>query len=208
MLGNNRSPIEKHIWKALKSFQNRDMEDSLYQIAPAIDVTAKKRYPDKLKVGERIKAFIFDEQPLIYYFSTQGTIKPEGIKIVMVDDNTNKPIGNHREHAGELADFIYHNIRCAQTHDAEIDYTFIDLGREFGIGRLTFQNDGNSLKPGVFVISNATILALILSVVCAPENKEICLPGDIVLYDKITLVWDRLLGNKEYLMEKLLQLFN
>jgi hypothetical protein len=208
MINDDRPGIEKHIWKAFESFQNLDMEDALYQIAPTIDVTAKKRYPNKRKVGERIKAFIFDEQTLIYYLSTQGRIMPEGIRIVIVDENTNKPVGNHPDHAGELADFIYHNIRCAQSHGAKIDYSLIDIGREFGIGRVTFENDRCSLKPGIFVISKATVLALILSVVCSPENEEIRLSGDLELYNRITLSWANLVGNKKYLMETLFQLLN
>jgi len=206
----NRPALERHIRKALESLVKRDIEDALYQIAPALDVTAKKRYKELRRVGERIKAFIFEEQSLIYYLSSQGRMElPTGVRVVVVDmDNANKPVGNHPEHGGDLADFIYHNIRCAQSHDAEVDYSFIDLGREFGIGRLIFQNDGGPLEPKLFVISTATVLALILSVICAPENRRLRLAGDIVLYNKITLEKDHLVGNKDYLVDRLQLLFN
>ncbi len=151
-------------------------------------------------MGERIKAFICDEEFLIYYLSTQGKIElPKGVRIVMIDSKTDKPVGNHRDHGGELADFIYHNVRCAQAHNIEVDSTFIDLGREFGIGRQTFQNDGGPLEPGLFVIPNATVLALVLSVIYSPENKGIRLPYDIVLYNGLILEKESLVGNKEYL---------
>lgn len=205
----SRPALERFIRRAFDCLAKRDIEDALYQIAPAIDVTAKKRHKELRRVGERIKAYIFDERHLLYYFSTQGRVSlPNGVRIVMVDRNNDKPVGNHPEHRGELADFIYHNIRCAQSHDAEVDYSIIDLGREFGIGRQTFHGDGGSLEPGLFVISTATVMALILSVICAPENRRIRLDGDIVLYDKVILERDRLVGNKPYLMSKLSQLFN
>lgn len=201
----SRIGIEKRIRRALECLQQGDPEDAIFHIAPALDATAKKRYPDR-KVGKRIKEFIFNEQPLIYYLSMQGTeLIPDGIRIVIVDnDNVENPIGGH---GGELADFIYHNIRCAQAHGEEIDYELIDFGRNFGIGRSSFDNDGGDLEPGRFIVSSATILALILSVICAPENKRLKLPGDISLYNRLTLSRSELPGNKSYLMAELGKLF-
>ena len=202
----SRQAIEKRIRKSLQCLEEGDIEDAIFNIAPIIDVVAKERHKDKKRVGDRIKAFVFDEQQLIYFLSTQGNIVlPDGVRIVLVDDkDIEKPVGNH---GSELADFIYHNIRCAQAHDAEIDYELIDFGRNFGIGRQKFNGDGGELKPGVFIISNATVLALILSVICAQENRRIKLDGDITLYGKVPLDKNKLVGNKEYLMEKLHELF-
>ena len=177
----SQQAIEKRIRKALQYMEEGDMEDALFNIAPVIDVVAKERHKDKKQVGDRIKAFIFDEQHLIYYLSTQGkTSLPDRVRIILVDKDVGKPVGNY---GGELADFIYHNIRCAQAHDAEIDYDLIDFGRNFGIGRQKFEGDGGELAPGVFIISNATIWALILSVICAPENRRINLLSNITLYN-------------------------
>ena len=202
----SRQAIEKRIRKSLQCLEEGDAEDAIYNIAPIIDVVAKERHKDKKRVGDRIKAFVFDEQQLIYYLSTQGNILvPDGVRIVLVEDKeVDKPVGNH---GGELADFIYHNIRCAQAHDAEIDHDLIDFGRNFGIGRQKFDGDGGKLEPGVFIISNATVLALILSVICAPENKRIKLAGDITLFNKVILDKTKLVGNKEYLMGKLREPF-
>lgn len=200
----SRQAIEKRIQKALQCLEEGDSEDAIFNISPIIDVVAKERHKDKKGVGERIKAFIFDEQALIYYLSMQGTMSlPEGVRIVMTDDSL-KPVGNHD---GELADFIYHNIRCAQVHDGEIDYSLIDFGREFGIGRSSFVGDGHELAPGLFIVSRATVLALILAVICAPETGEIKLLGNISLYNRILLDKNELVGNKDYLMTKLHQLF-
>jgi len=202
----SRQAIEKRIRKSLKCLEEGDIEDAIFNISPVVDVVAKERHKDKPRVGDRIKAYVFDEQQLIYYLSTQGNILvPDGVRIVLVDDESvEKQTGNH---GGELSDFIYHNIRCAQTHDAEIDYDFIDFGRNFGIGRQKFEGDGGELEPGVFIISNATVLALILSVICAPENRRINLDDDLTLYSKVSLDKSKLVGNKTYLMEKLNELF-
>jgi len=206
MKNTSNNAIEKRILKALRCLEERDAEDAVYNISPVIDVVAKKRHKSKKQVGDRVKAFIQDEQHLIYYISTQGkTSLPEGIRIVLVDpEANNKPVGKR---GGELADFIYHNIRCAQAHDAEIDYEYIDFGRNFGIGRQKFTGDGGDLLPGVFIVSNATILALILAVICAPELRDIELPDDITLYNKVVLDKMELVGNKNYLMGKLEELF-
>lgn len=197
--------IEKRIRRSLQCLEEGDVEDAIFNIAPIIDVVAKERHKDKKRVGDRIKAFIFDEQYLLYYISTQGKTRlPEGVKIMLVNWKTDEPVGGA---GGELADFIYHNIRCAQSHDAEIDYELIDFGRNFGIGRQKFEGDGGELVPGVFIISNATVLALILSVICAPENRRIKLTGSITLYNKVPLDLTQLVGNKNYLMDKLNDLF-
>ena len=202
----SRQAIEKRIRKSIRCLEEGDPEDAIYNIAPAIDVVAKERYKDKKRVGDRIKAFVFDEQQLLYYLSTQGRILlPDGVRVIMVEDKeVDKPAGNH---GGELSDFIYYNIRCSQSHDAEIDYDLIDVGLNFGIGREKFQGDGGELEPGVFIISNATILALILSIICSPENKRIKLDGDLNLYNKVRLSKTELVGNKKYLMGKLNELF-
>jgi hypothetical protein len=202
----SRKSIEKRIGKSLQCYIEGDVEDAVFNIAPAIDVVAKARYPEKKQVGDRIKAFLFDEQSMIYYLSSQGNLDfKDGVIIKLVDcDNANKPVGNI---GGELADFIYHNLRCAQTHDAEIDYSVIDFGRNFGICRYTFEGDGGPLAPGLFVISNATVLALILAVICAPENKNLRLKGHLSLYGRVQLDRDELVGNKKYLMNKLNELF-
>lgn len=203
----SRQAIEKRIRKSLQSLSEGDASEAVYNIAPMIDVVAKLRYPTERQVGERVKSFIFDEQSLIYYFSTQGKLKvPDGVRIVLVkDENAVEPVGGK---GGELSDFIYHNIRCAQSHDAEIDYSLIDFGRQFGIGRQKFESDGGELEPGKFIISNATVLSLILAVICASEVKRIKLDCDITLYGKLVLEKTKLVGNKQYLMSRLKELFN
>ena len=201
----SRKGVSKRINRAIEFLGKDDAEDAVFHISPAIDATATSRYPDK-KVGERIKQFILDEQPLIYYLSMQGKyLLPDGVRVVMVDnENADKPVGGH---GGELSDFIYYCIRNPQVHEAEIDDEFIDFGRNFGIGRERFTGDGSELPPGKYIVSKATILGLILSVICASENRRINLEGDLTVLGRLTLPKSKLIGNKEYLMSRLNELF-
>lgn len=197
----SRQAIEKGIRRAIQFLAEGDLEDALFYIAPLIDVTAKERYKNQ-GVGKRIKEFLRDEQDLIYYLSMQGLYSvPSGVTIMMVrnDDVTEK--------LGELGDFIYKNVRCARMHDAEIDYELIDLSRNFGVFREGFENDGEPLQPGQIIVSKATVLSLILSVICAPENKRIKLPGTMDLLGILKLNQQDLVGNKTLLMSNLQQIF-
>lgn len=54
----NRPAVERRIGKALRYWEEGNMEDALFEVAPTIDVVAKKRYPEIKRVGERVKAFI------------------------------------------------------------------------------------------------------------------------------------------------------
>lgn len=208
----SRQSLEKRINRSLDSVIQGDFEDALYHIAPAIDVIAKERYPSKKFGGEKIKSFILDEQDIIYFVSTQGRLNlPKGVHIAIVDDsNVSQPPPNVKDcksHAGELSDYIYHNIRCAQSHDAEIDYEIIDLGRNFGIGREGFEGDGGVLPPGKFIVSNATIISIILVVIAAPEFRRLKLEGKFKLYNKVQIDKALLVGNRAYLQKCIEQLF-
>ena len=208
----SRQSIEKRLNRAFNSMNSGDMEDTLYHIAPVFDVIAKERYPEIKSVGERIKSYILDEQDLIYYLSMQGLYKiPKGVQIAIVDDeNISQPppnVQHIKSHAGQLSDYIYHNIRCAQSHDAEIDYDVIDLGRNFGIGRERFVNDGGELSAGKFIVSNSTIIAMILVLIASPELKRIRLSGHFNMFGKISIDKQKLAGNRVYLEKKLDALF-
>jgi hypothetical protein len=152
--------IKNRVIRALNALYADDLEEALFQIAPAIDATAQKRYPGK-KPGFRTRAFLKDEQELIYGFSTQNR--------VMVSLGTTIIFGND----GEFQSILYKFVRCAQSHDAALDTSKVTLGGDFGIG--CFFIEGASLKPqpGTVLISKATIFALIFAVVCAIENARL-----------------------------------
>lgn len=208
----SRQAIEKKINRSLASFVENDMEEALFQIAPVINVIAKERYPKVKFVGEMIKSYILDEQDIIFYLSTQGILKlPKGVQIMMVDDENCDQVPSNvqhiKSHAAQLADYIYHNMRCAETHDAEIDHDIIDLGRNFGIAREKFEGDGGDLAPGKFIVSNATVLAIVLTAIASPEIRRIKLDGSIKLYNSVLIDKKQLVGNRLYLEKSLEKLF-
>lgn len=208
----SRKNIEKRLKRTVECLAHNDLEEALYSVSPVIDVVAKERYPDKKEVGKRIKAYVFDVQHILYLISTQGKLRiPRGVHIAMVDDqHVDQPPPNVKDiktHAGELADYIYHNIRCAQTHDAEVHSEIIDLGRNFGIGRERFTGDGGDLAPGKFIISNATILGLFLVTVASPELRRVRLEGTIKLWDRYPVDLEKLPGDGGYLDELLDRIF-
>ena len=156
--------ISKHVRKALEAFCKSDLEESLYQIAPAIDATAKKRYPSAT-ASQRVKKFLADEQEMIFGFSTQNRVKvDQGAKILHGQD-------------GELQQIIYKYIRCAQSHEAEYDSNKILLEGEFGVGRFRLEGLSPQIPADKYLISKATVLALIFSVICASENQNIDISG-------------------------------
>lgn len=208
----SRKNIEKRMRRTIECLARDDLEEALYSVSPVIDVIAKERYPDTKRVGERIKAYIFDVQHTLYLVSTQGRLRiPLGVHIAIVDDqHADQPPPNVKDfktHAGELADYIYHNIRCAQTHDAEVHSEIIDLGRNFGIGRERFSGDGGDLAPGKFIISNATILGLFLVTLASPELRRVRIVGTLKLWDRHPIDLAQLIGNEEYLDDFLGRIF-
>lgn len=96
--------IKNRVVRALHAFYEVDLEEALFQIAPAIDATAQKRYPGK-KPGVRVRTFLKDEQDLIYGFSTQNRI--------LVSQSAAIAFGND----GEFQSIVYKFVRCAQSHD-------------------------------------------------------------------------------------------
>jgi hypothetical protein len=152
--------IKNRVVRALNAFYADDLEEALFQIAPAIDATAQKRYPGK-KPGVRVRTFLKDEQDLIYGFSTQNRVSaPKGATFVYGND-------------GEFQSIVYKFVRCAQSHDAALDTSKVTLGGDFGIGRIMIQGASLTPQPGTILISRATILALIFAVVCAIENGRL-----------------------------------
>ncbi|WP_215407079.1 hypothetical protein [Vibrio gigantis] len=68
------SSISRRIESSIISFQQNDFESALVHFFPALDKTAKKRYP-KDGVGKRIKKFLDDELDIITYIATQNIFR-------------------------------------------------------------------------------------------------------------------------------------
>lgn len=158
------SGIPKRLRKALEAFFSNDLEESLYQVASAIEATAKMRYPAK-NPSTRVQKFLKDEQDLLFGLATGNGFKINPRATMKHGDD------------GELQRIIYKYIRCAQSHEARFDDKKIQLGGEFGIGRIVLQGTRDIPDPGKYIISKAAVMAMIFSVVCATENKDLDLSG-------------------------------
>ncbi len=96
-----------------------DFENALIQLSIAFDATAKREYP-KLKVGERFKKFLRDNQDIITFFTFATNMFIDCV----FDGYT-------------LEDIIYHVLRCGLLHEGSIpdEIEFVDeivLGRPGG----------------------------------------------------------------------------
>jgi hypothetical protein len=110
------SSISRRLASCLEAFQNKDYENALIHYFPALDKTAKRRYP-KLGVGARIRAFLKDEEALITAIATGNAFigcKFNGIT---------------------FEEAIYKFGRTAIAHEGELDprLTFVD-GTSWSIG--------------------------------------------------------------------------
>ena len=188
--------IRNRILRAMDAFYIDDLEEALFQIAPAIDATAKKRYSRK-KPGDRVRSFLKDEQDILYGLSTQNRVNVEQSASVIYGED------------GEFQSILYKFVRCAQAHDAELDTAKITLGGDFGIGRILIKGASLNPSPGIVLVSRATVLALIFAVLCAAENSQLDL-SDITIpfLSEPSLELTPLVGNKAGFIEKYRTIFS
>jgi len=192
------SGIPKRIRMSLESFFQDDLENSLYQISAAIEATAKKRYPN-WKPAKRVRRFLNSELDIIYGLSTMNrfTIGPNA-NIIHAKDN-GKDL--------QLSDIIYQYIRCDLAHEATINKKIL-LGGQFGVAGIHLEGLSLTRDNGKFLVSRATVMALIFCVVCACENKDININDVIIpfLSQKITI--SEYKGDKERFISFYTGLFN
>lgn len=176
--------IRELIDRSLEFFFQRDFENALMFLAPVLEATAKNRYPRDTP-SKRTQKFLKDEQDLIYGLSTQFRFMVAGDGSIIHGAD------------GELHRIIYKFIRCSQAHDAQIDYSKIVLGGEFGVARIKIEGASLEIPPGKYLISAATVLSLIFSSVVAPENVNLPKTGLTINFLGSQLVVDDYLGSKE-----------
>jgi hypothetical protein len=189
------SGIANRIVRALDALYKNDLEEALYQIAPALDATAKKRYPKK-KPTQRVRSFVKDEQDLIYGLSTQNRF--------VVEQGAAVAYGDY----GEFQSVLYKFVRCAQSHDAAVDTSKVTLGGNFGIGFVQISGASLTPRPGTILISFATVLALIFSVVCAIENRMLDLSMiSIPFLSEPQMELSPFVGNRSAFIQKYTDIF-
>jgi hypothetical protein len=135
------SGISRRIHQCIQRLHLNDPEGALVNLFPAIDKTAKKRRP-KAGVGERIKAFLQEEEVLITAVGTGNVFKG-----VQVDGMA-------------FHDVLYKFGRTSIMHEGELDH------------RLKFNTNGRMrISKDVWDLPIGFIVGMSLAVVIAKENK-------------------------------------
>lgn len=120
-----------------------DFENALIQLSIAFDGTAKKEYP-KIKVGQRFKIFLRENQDIITYFTFATNM--------FIDCSFD---------GYKLEDIIYHVLRCGLLHEGSIpdEIEFVD---EIIIGR----------PGGRWRFSKTYVMGGLLAVIGAKSNAK------------------------------------
>lgn len=138
----NPTGVSRRIEYAIMGMGSRDYEAALVNLFPALDKTAKRRWPKK-GVGDRIKAFLVEEEKLISYVAIGGIFAKNYFNGVAVTDA------------------LYKFGRTSIAHEGELDprLKFSETG-EFAIGQ------DNWLLPVGY------IAGMIMACILAPENHN------------------------------------
>jgi len=135
------SGISRRIHQCVGHIQARDWEGALVNLFPAIVKTAKKRRP-KAGVGDRIRAFLEEEEILISAVATGNVLK------------------NIQVNGVSVTDALYKFGRTSIVHEGELD------------PKLHFNACGSILiAPDRWDLPAGYIVGMSLAVVVAPENK-------------------------------------
>lgn len=152
------STISRRIETAIKHLIDKDYENALIQISIAVDATAKRKW-QKLKVGERIKKFIKENEAFIYQTASSGGLFIcQGGGLIM--------------QGKELPEIIYKLIRCTLQHGDELsDYIII---------KESFNTLG--VVNNKIIINTGHIYGLLFSVIFDPiNNMEKCVSQFAIL---------------------------
>ena len=150
------------------------MDVSLALICSALDVTAKKVFPNETDNSKRNKKFMKEYMHIITRFGFPGIItSKEEIRIKCVNVPNLKP--DNEGYVG-IEDIIYHTIRCGLIHECDIEQS-IEFTDETLIG--DFINK--------FKVPKQLFWGLTLATILCEKNKE------EVSFDKVIK-----LGNKDF----------
>jgi len=172
--------ISKRVETAIWHLSERDFENALIQISIAIDGTAKKKFPNEKKVGERIKKFITEYERFIYQFISFGTL--------------NMPAGSISIQK-KLPELVYETIRCALLHgDDDFEKYIVIKEEEMILG----------VRKGRVIITPGYITGFLFSVIVDSVNKnEHCISNPVFGINgkppvKINNLWGNLTEVKKY----------
>jgi len=137
---NSPSGVSRRVQQCVERLQAQDCEGALVNLFPAIDKTAKKRR-SKEGVGQRMKAFLQDEEVLIMAVATGNVFKGFSFDGM------------------SLHDALYKFGRTPIAHEGELD------------PRLTFNSNGGlQIGKDQWNLPISYIVGMALAVIIAPEN--------------------------------------
>ena len=171
------SSISRRIESSIQAMNRKAYEDAFIHLFPAIDKTAKKRR-EKDGVGQRIKAFISDEEPIITAVATNNIIK--NINVDGIDFPT----------------ALYKFGRTSIAHEGELDE------------RLQINENGSVQIGYVWNLPSSYITGLIVAVIVSPENSSERIDQNIAITlfgetFKANDIW----GKREIIQNKICQIF-
>jgi len=135
------SGISRRLQQCVERMQVKDPEGALVNLFPAIDKTAKKRRP-KEGVGNRIRAFLEDEEALVSAIATGNVLTRISVNGVTITDA------------------LYKFGRTPIAHEGELD------------PRLQFNDAGSvEIGAEHWNLPTGYILGMCIAVVVAPENQ-------------------------------------
>ena len=95
------SGVSRRIQQCIEHIQKQDWEGALVNLFPALDKTSKRRRP-KAGVGERIRAFLEEEESLISAVATGNVFRGIHVDGVSITDALYKFGRTSIAHEGEL----------------------------------------------------------------------------------------------------------
>lgn len=138
----NPTGVSRRMQQCIEHIQRNDWEGALVNLFPALDKTAKRRRP-KAGVGERIRAFLEEEEILISAIATGNVF--HGIHVDGVS----------------VTDALYKFGRTSIAHEGELD------------PRLKFNEGGSLIiGKDDWNLPTGYIVGMSLAVVIAPENSS------------------------------------
>jgi len=141
--------IGNRIDEAYVKLVSNDLENSLIQLAIAIDATAKKKFNGEKKVGKRIRRFVNEYEDLITHFSMAGQLRIFAGGGISYGDK------------GSLSDVIYKSIRCALLHEADVSEEVV-----FRKGKL------QGMDNGKFIVTDQMLWGLLLILIGDEVNSN------------------------------------
>ena len=161
----NQIPLDgivDQVSRAIACISINDLNGALYNIAPAIDVVAKKYSSSKSKDSnrERIESYLNKFEKDLIKLATLGRVMVTSTGLLIFGE------------ISTLARLVYKFIRCGQSHDSVIDQSKVYLGAKYGVSNFFIGEIPCDYKPDQHVISSAFCLGLIAIVILDPANKN------------------------------------